>query len=109
MMSNETCNNSADCLEGLICVKQICLDAPVQVNKIPKRHSKVFHDKPQSLCVLPLMMSSARDIDTEKKLRHLVSGVDALSVYDPADGIRFLLFENSSIQISTVRHISILF
>uniref|UniRef100_A0A1I7TC51 Nodule Cysteine-Rich (NCR) secreted peptide n=1 Tax=Caenorhabditis tropicalis TaxID=1561998 RepID=A0A1I7TC51_9PELO len=50
MVANETCNNSSECLEGLVCKKQICVDAPPK-----KRHSRVFNDRPQLLCVLPLV------------------------------------------------------
>ncbi|EGT53041.1 hypothetical protein CAEBREN_04768 [Caenorhabditis brenneri] len=52
MVRNETCNNSADCLEGLVCEKQICMDAPPMTLK---RHPRAFHDRPKALCVLPLV------------------------------------------------------
>ncbi|CAP30227.1 Protein CBG10972 [Caenorhabditis briggsae] len=50
MIRNETCNNSADCLDGLVCKKEICVDRPVF-----KRHSRSFLDRPKALCVLPLV------------------------------------------------------
>ncbi|PIC18978.1 hypothetical protein B9Z55_024682 [Caenorhabditis nigoni] len=50
MIRIETCNNSADCLEGLVCGNQICVDKPML-----KRHSRSFLDRPKALCVLPLV------------------------------------------------------
>ncbi|CCD66842.1 uncharacterized protein CELE_C36B7.3 [Caenorhabditis elegans] len=50
MIRNETCEHSSECLEGLICEKQICIESPIQ-----KRHPRSFHDNPKSLCVLPLV------------------------------------------------------
>ncbi|CAP25167.1 Protein CBG04533 [Caenorhabditis briggsae] len=50
MICNKTCNNSAECLEGLVCKKQICVDGPVL-----KRHSRSFLDRSKALCVIPLV------------------------------------------------------